>query len=47
MEVDPTVREVLNKTSDIKTAGNSKHLGTKPHPLDVASIPDFPVGDMG
>jgi hypothetical protein len=47
MEVDPTVREVLDKTGDIKTAGNSKHLGTKTHPLDVASIPDFPVGDMG
>ena len=47
MEVDPTVREVLDKSGDIKTAGKSKHLGAKTHPLNTASIPDFPMGDMG
>jgi hypothetical protein len=47
MKVYPTVREVLDKTGDIKTAGKSKHLGAKTHPLDTASIPDFPMGDMG
>jgi hypothetical protein len=47
VKVHPSVREVLDETGDVETAGNAKDLGTEAHPLDVASIPDFPVGDMG
>jgi hypothetical protein len=47
MEVDAPIGQVLDETGDVETAGNSKDLGTETDPLDMARIPDFPMGDMG
>jgi hypothetical protein len=47
MQIDPAVSEVLDVSRHVITSGQTEDLGTKTDPLDVASVPDITMGDMG
>jgi hypothetical protein len=47
VQIYPAVGQVLDVTRDIVTTGQTEDLGTKTDPLDVASVPDITMGDMG
>ena len=47
VKVNSAVWEVLNVPRNIESAGQSEHLGSETDPLDMSSIPDIAMGDMG
>ena len=47
VKIDPAVGQVLHITRQVVSTGQTQDLGTKTDPLDVASIPDITMGDMG